>query len=140
MVTIILDKLRRALSSVVLKIGLAAIFLGQAIVLTEGWRGTYDRWYYHQEFFLTRIDASVCVLIGAVFLFFATKQVLRGLFDRPPFAHEGETTTPMDRNPDDGPHIIWRRHDRFETVTDPDWWIQPLGVSSRLNPPVRIAY
>ncbi len=124
----IIDKLRRAFFSVTVKIGIAAFFMLLAFGLTsQPWTCSFYGCYYfsYPDFFLTRIDASVCVLIAVVFLFFAAKQILRGLFDRQPNAYEGKTTTPMDRDPDDGPNIIWQRHDDFETVTDPDWWIQP---------------
>lgn len=107
----------------ILKIGLASVFLLQAIVLTGGgWCG-FHRWCY-PEFFLTRVDASVCVLFGAVFLFFATKQAFRGLHDQNPSAYEGETTAPRDVDPVEKLRFWWPRED-LETVADPDWWIQP---------------
>ncbi len=127
MLATILDMLRRALFSVTLKIGIAAFFLLGTIVLTSppwtcGFLGCY--YFAPPEFFLTRLDATVYVLISVVFLFFAVKQVLRGLFEQQPHAYDGETMTPMDREYGDWPKI-WRNTDDFEPVTDPNWWMQP---------------
>ena len=121
----ILQKLRSALSSVILKIFLAAAFILQAMVLTGGsWCG------FHRvcppEFFLTRVDASLCALFGTFFLFMAAKQVLRGLLRQLPLAYDGETTAPFEINPDDEIYVDIHLPPRNELpVTSPGWWIQP---------------
>ncbi len=120
--SIVLNWIRRALSSVVLKISLAAIFIVQAIILTgERWCG-----FHHmcpRESFLTRADASVCVLLGAVFLFLAAKPVLRSLIARRPLAYEGKTTAPMDLNQDENLNIWVPLDGDLEPITGPDWWV-----------------
>ena len=118
-----LNRIRRALSSVVLKISLAAIFIVQAIIITgEGWCG-FHHWC-PRESFLTRIDASLCVLVGTVFLFFATKQVLQGRLDRRASAYEGATTAPLDLDPRDELFLLVELPGNLKPVTNLDWWIQ----------------
>ena len=121
----ILTGLRRAWSSAILKVSLAAFFILQAMIITgEGWCA-YHHWC-PRESFLTRVDASVCVLLGTVFLFFAAKQVLRSLFDRQPLVYDRKTTAPLDLDPGDNPHVFAPLSGGdLEPITGPDWWVQP---------------
>ncbi len=116
-----LNMLRSVVSSVALRAFLAAMLLLLALLMARpGWCH-YDRGC-PPELFLTRIDTTLVVMFGAVLLFLAAKQVLQGLFEQRPLAHEGASTAPFDLKADDGAFLIVELHDNFEPVTGPAGW------------------
>ena len=123
MMSTILNRLRSALASAALKVSLAAVLLFLAFGSAGPNWCHYDRGC-PPELFLTRIDASLFVALGAILLFFAAKQVARDLIGQRLLAREGESPAPFYSNPDEDIYLRIELHDDLKPVTDPDWWIQ----------------
>lgn len=110
----ILSLLRRTVTSVSVKIVLAAVFflLALAATLTGG---IFQGWYIFEPFFLTP-HATLFVLSSVAFLIAAARQILRVLLREKPIEFDGDPAIPSNFDNTDA-HVIYYLLPR--SLTDP---------------------
>ena len=95
--TMVLSQLKRAVTSVSLKIFLATAFFLLALAATSS-GGIFQGWYIFEPFFLS-LHGSLFVLASMAFLIAATRQIFGILLLDDPIEYDGEPAIPTSFDP-----------------------------------------